>query len=425
MKPPATPQRLRLEDLFKRLGPGIITGAADDDPSGIATYSQAGAKFGVNMLWTMVLTLPLMAAVQSVSARIGRVTGHGLAANMGEVFPRPVVGVLVALLFVANTVNIGADLAAMGAAAALVAGGGQHLFTLLFAAGSLIAVVFLPYHRYVGVLKWLTLSLFAYVGVVFAVKIDWPAVLQGATVPRFQLNGESLTMIVAIFGTTISPYLFFWQSSQEVEEEEADPDAAPLLDKPEQAPNELRRIDWDTWFGMGFSNLVAFFVMLTTAVTLHAAGKTDIQTSAEAAAALKPIAGEAAFLLFSLGIIGTGLLAVPVLAGSAAYAVGEARGWRIGLERPPGKARRFYMIIALAIALGVGVGFSPLDPFKALVWSAVLNGVITVPVIAAMMIVAGRKKVMGKFTATPLQLVLGWLTAATMGAAAVAMFATM
>jgi NRAMP (natural resistance-associated macrophage protein)-like metal ion transporter len=421
----AIPQKFHLEGLFKRLGPGIITGAADDDPSGIATYSQAGARYGVNMLWTMVLTLPLMAAVQSVSARIGRVTGRGLAANMGEVFPRPVVVSLVALLFFANTVNIGADLAAMGAAAALIAGGGQHLFTILFAVGSLLAVVFLPYHRYVGVLKWLTLSLFAYVGVVFAVKIDWATVVRGAVAPRFELNGESLMMIVAIFGTTISPYLFFWQSSQEVEEEEADPDAAPLLDKPEQAPRELRRIDWDTWLGMGFSNLVAFFVMLTTAVTLHAAGKTDIQTSAEAASALKPIAGDAAFLLFSLGIIGTGLLAVPVLAGSAAYAVGEAGGWRIGLERPPSKARRFYLIIALAILLGVGVGFSPIDPFKALVWSAVLNGVITVPVMAAMMIVAGRKAVMGQFTATPLQRVLGWLTTAVMAAAAVAMFATM
>jgi NRAMP (natural resistance-associated macrophage protein)-like metal ion transporter len=424
-KSTAIPERLNLEGLFKRLGPGIITGAADDDPSGIATYSQAGARYGVNMLWTMVLTLPLMAAVQSVSARIGRVTGRGLAANMGEVFPRPVVAVLVALLFGANTVNIGADLAAMGAAASLVAGGGQHFFAVLFAAVSLLAVVFLPYHRYVGILKWLTLSLFAYVGVVFAVEIDWADVAGGVVAPRFELDGEALMMIVAIFGTTISPYLFFWQSSQEVEEEKKDPAAAPLLRKPEQAPAELTRIQWDTWAGMGFSNLVAFFVILTAAVTLHAAGQTDIRTSAEAAAALKPIAGEAAFLLFSLGIVGTGLLAVPVLAGSAAYAVGEARGWRTGLERPPAKARRFYLIIALAILLGVGVGFSPIDPFKALFWSAVLNGVITVPVMAAMMIVAGRKSVMGQFTATPLQLIFGWLTTAIMAVAAVAMFATM
>lgn len=419
------PKKLRLEGLFKRLGPGLITGAADDDPSGIATYSQAGAKHGVNMLWTMVLTLPLMVAVQSISARIGRVTGHGLAANMADVFPRPVVVVLVALLFIANTINIGADLAAMGAAAALVAGGGQHLFTLAFAIGSLLAVVLLPYHRYVGVLKWLTLSLFAYVGVVFAVKIDWAQVAQGAVAPRFELDGESMMLIVAIFGTTISPYLFFWQSSQEVEDEEADPDAAPLLDKPEQAPRELSRISWDTWAGMGLSNLVAFFVMLTAAVTLHAAGKTDIQTSAEAAAALKPIAGDAAFFLFSLGIVGTGLLAVPVLAGSAAYAIGEARGWRVGLERPPGQARHFYFIIGLAILVGLAVGFSPLDPFKALVWSAVVNGVITVPVMAAMMVVAGRQSVMGQFTATPLQRLFGWLTTALMAAAAIAMFATM
>jgi NRAMP (natural resistance-associated macrophage protein)-like metal ion transporter len=417
--------RLSLRGLFQRLGPGVITGAADDDPSGIATYSQAGAQAGVGLLWTIVLTWPMMVAVQSVCARVGRVTGHGLAANMLRVFPRPVVFMLVGLLMAANTINIGADLAAMGAAAKLVVGGSEQLFTLLFAAVSLIAVVFVPYHRYVGVLKWLTFSLFAYVGVVFAVHIDWRAVAIGAVVPKFALNGDTLTLIVAIFGTTISPYLFFWQSSQEVEEEEADPDAGPLLEHPEQAGRELTRIEWETWVGMALSNVIAFFIILTTAVTLNAHGQTDIQTSAQAAAALKPIAGDWAFALFSLGIIGTGLLAVPVLAGSAGYAVGEAGGWRIGLERTLTEARGFYAVIGIATLLGVGVDLTGLDPIKALIWSAVLNGVITVPIMAATMIVASRREQMGEFVATRSQRIGGWLTTAMMAAASLAMFILM
>ena len=418
--------RLSLEGLFKRLGPGVITGAADDDPSGIATYSQAGAQGGFNLLWTVVLTWPLMVAVQSISARIGRVTGRGLAGNMVLVFPRPVVSVLVLLLFIANTINLGADLAAMGAAAKLMIGvGSPHLYTVAFAAFSLLAVVFIPYHRYVGLLKWFTFSLLAYVGVVFTVKIDWHAVVVGAFVPKFELSGDSLTLVVAIFGTTISPYLFFWQSSQEVEDEEADPDAGPLIDRPEQANHELNRIGWETWIGMAISNSIAFFIMLTTAVTLHAAGKTDIQTAEQAAEALKPIAGNAAFFLFSLGLIGTGLLAIPVLAGSVAYAVGEARGWRIGLERPLRRARPFYFVIALAIVLSIAVDFSPLDPIKALIWSAVLNGVIVVPIMVAMMIMASRRKIMGDFTASRWQVVLGWAATAVMAAAAIAMFVLM
>jgi len=414
------------KDLLKKIGPGVVTGAADDDPSGIATYSQAGAQFGLNMLWTVVLTWPLMVAVQSVSARIGRVTGHGLAYNFAKVFPRGFVSVLVGLLFVANTVNIGADLAAMGAAAKLVVGGGpRHLYTIGFAVVSLLAIVFVPYHRYVGFLKWLTFSLFAYVGVVFTVQIDWLAVLRGVVLPRFELTAESLTLVVAIFGTTISPYLFFWQSSQEVEDEEADPDAGPLIDNPGQAPAELTRIGWETWAGMGLSNLVAFFIILTTAVTLHVNGQTDIQTSEQAAAALKPIAGEWSFMLFSLGIIGTGMLAIPVLAGSAAYAVAEVRGWRSGLEKSPRDARSFYAVLGIAILLGVGIDFTPLDPMKALFWSAVLNGIITVPVMAAMLIVASRRAQMGAFVATIGQRILGWTATAVMAAAAVAMFVMM
>ncbi|MBN9085542.1 MAG: Nramp family divalent metal transporter [Reyranella sp.] len=417
---------MSLKDLTKRLGPGVITGAADDDPSGIATYSQAGAQAGFGLLWTVVLTWPMMVAVQSVSARIGRVTGRGLAANMLEVFPRPVVGLLVALLFIANTINIGADLSAMGAAAKHAVGdGSEHLYTVLFALGTLAATVFIPYHRYVDVLKWLTFSLFAYIGIAFTVQIDWHAVVVGALLPHFEVTGEALTLVVAVFGTTISPYLFFWQSSQEVEEEEADPRAAPLLEKPQQAPRELERIGWETWIGMAMSNLVAFFIMLATAVTLHANGQTDIQSTQQAAEALKPIAGEAAFLLFSIGIVGTGLLAVPVLAGSVAYAAGELFAWPIGLEHPPRDARGFYSVIAAATVLGIAVDLSGLDPIKALVWSAVVNGVAVVPILVAMMIVASRPAQMGKFVASRSQRIFGWITTVMMAAAAVAMFATM
>jgi NRAMP (natural resistance-associated macrophage protein)-like metal ion transporter len=416
---------LSLKSLAKRLGPGVVTGAADDDPSGIATYSQAGAQVGVGLLWTVVITWPMMVAVQSLSARIGRVTGKGLAANMLEVFPRSVATGLVFLLFVANTINIGADVSAMGAAAGMLVGGGRHIFTVIFALLSLLAVVLIPYHRYVGALKWLTFSLFAYVGIVFTVHIDWAAVALGAVLPKFDRTGDMLTLIVAIFGTTISPYLFFWQSSQEVEDEEADPDAGPLLTNPEQASRELNRIGWETWLGMGASNLVAFFIMLTTAVTLNAHGHTDIQSTEQAAEALRPIAGQAAFLLFSLGIIGTGLLAVPVLAGSSAYAAGEVFGWTTGLERKPGEARGFYAVICAGIVLGIAVDLSPLDPIKALFWSAVVNGVIVVPIMIALMIVGSNKKQMGKFTATSGQRIFGWGATGMMTVAAVAMFVLM
>lgn len=380
---------------------------------------------GFGLLWTVILTWPMMVAVQSVSARIGRVTGKGLAANMAQVFPRPVVAGLVLLLFGANTINIGADLSAMGAAARLLVGWGQHFFTACFAVATLLAIVFTPYHRYVAVLKWLTFSLFAYVGIVFTMHIDWGAVALGAVVPRFAGDGSTLTLIVAIFGTTISPYLFFWQSSQEVEEEEADPEAAPLIDSPEQGPRELNRIGWETWLGMGASNLVAFFIMLTTAVTLHANGHTDIQSSEQAAAALRPIAGQGAFLLFSLGIMGTGLLAVPVLAGASAYAVCELGGWKSGLEHRCLEARGFYAVICTGIVVGIGVDLSPLDPIKALFWSAVVNGVIVVPIMIALMIVASHKEQMGAFVATPGQRLFGWAATVMMAVAAVAMFVLM
>ena len=422
-RPPTTAiHRLRRAALIPRLGPGLITGAADDDPSGIATYSQAGAQFGVNMLWTMLFLYPLMSTMQMISARIGRVTGHGLAANMRQIFPPWAVTGLVALLLIANTINIGADLAAMGAAAELVLGGGHHFFTPLFAVMSLGLQIWVPYHRYVRYLKWLTLVLFAYVGVVLTVHIDWGDVALRTVTPQLALTGATATMVVAVFGTTISPYLLFWQASEEVEDDEADPATGPLIDHPAQAPAQLSRIRWDTLIGMGFANLVAFFIILTTAVTLHAAGMTDIQTSADAAAALRPLAGDFAFALFSLGIIGTGLLAVPILAGSAAYAICESRGWQIGLEHKPREAVGFYTVIGFATLVGVVVDYSPLDPIRALFWSAVLNGVISVPLMVAMMIVVSRKEEMGQFVATPLQRVLGWFATACMAVAAITMF---
>jgi len=406
--------------VFSRLGPGLITGAADDDPSGIATYSQAGAQFGVNMLWTVALTYPLMVAIQSISARIGRVTGHGLATNLAEVFPRPLVMGLALLLFVANTINIGADLAAMGAAGRLVSGLDQHLLTLAFAAVSLILQVFVPYHRYVSFLKWLTMSLFAYVAVVFAVHIDWAEVAIRTVLPQLPDSGW-IVVVVGVFGTTISPYLFFWQTSEEVEDEEAK-HQRPLIRDGRRAKAELRRIEWDTLVGMGASNLIAFFIILTTAVTLHTHGLTDIQTSEQAALALRPVAGEFAFVLFALGIVGTGLLGVPVLAGSVGYAVGELRGWKCGLEYKPTEAAGFYGVIVAAVVLGLVVGYSGLDPIRALFWSAVINGVISVPIMAAMMVVASRRQELGRFVASPVQVVFGWAATAVMGVAVVAMF---
>jgi Mn2+/Fe2+ NRAMP family transporter len=407
---------------FGSIGPGVITGAADDDPSGIATYSQAGAQFGLNMLWTVILTWPFMVAVQSISARIGRVTGHGLTTNMVAVMPRAVVVALVGLLFVANTINIGADLAAMGAAARLLAGGGQHLFTIGFALLSLGLQVFVPYHRYVGLLKWLTMALLAYVAIAFTARIDWGAVAVRTLAPHLSGHGW-IVVAVAVFGTTISPYLFFWQSSEEVEEEDRQA-LRPLIQDPANAPAELLRIEWDTALGMAASNVVAFFIILTTAVTLHVHGITNIETSAQAATALRPVAGEFAFLLFSLGVMGTGLLAVPVLAGSAAYAVCELGGWRSGLECKPSEARIFYGVIAAGVLLGLAVDYSGFDPIKALFWSAVINGVVAIPVMAAMMLVAGHRDRMGPFTATRFQRAFGWGAVILMAAATAAMLAS-
>lgn len=407
--------------VLNQLGPGLITGAADDDPSGIATYSQAGAQSGFNLLWTMVLTFPLMVAIQMISALIGRVTGHGLARNMGEVLPHGLVTGLVALLFAANTINVGADLAAMGEAARLVTGFGQHGFTIAFALISLVLQLFIAYRRYARFLTILTLSLFAYVALIFMIHLDWRAVGTGLIGVNADFSESAATTIVAIFGTTISPYLFFWQSAQEVEEVDQKPSARPLIEAPRQAKRALARIRVDTIAGMLVSNVIALAIMMSTAATLHQAGKTNIQTAADAARALEPLAGHFAFLLFAIGIIGTGLLAIPVLAGSAAYAVGESRGWKIGLDNMPWQAKGFYTVIGAAILLGLGIDYSGIDPIKALFWSAVLNGVIAVPMMAAMMIVAGHRGKMGAFRVGPVLGGLGWLSTAVMAAATIAM----
>jgi NRAMP (natural resistance-associated macrophage protein)-like metal ion transporter len=408
----------------RKLGPGLITGAADDDPSGIATYSQAGAQFGFNMLWTVVFTYPLMVGIQMISARMGRVTGHGLAENIRRHFPAWLLYLVVGLLFFANVINIAADIAAMGEALRLIVGHSAHEHSLVFGLICLVLQVFMPYQRYVRYLKWLTLALLAYVAVLFTIHVPWQEVLLATVWPKISLAGDYLTVVVAVFGTTISPYLFFWQAAQEVEELNMIPNALGLRHAPEGAREHLHRIKIDTYIGMGFSNLVAFFIILTTAATLHTHGITDIQTSAQAAEALRPLAGEFTFLLFSLGIIGTGLLAVPVLAGSAAYAVTEALKLPRGLDRKLLEAREFYGIIAIATLGGVALNFTSIDPIKALFWSALVNGVIAVPIMVVMMLLAARPEVMGPFVITRKLSRLGWAATIAMAAAVVAMFAT-
>ncbi len=413
----------RRPSLLGRLGPGLITGAADDDPGGVATHSQAGATFGLNMLWSVVLAYPLLAGIQQIVARIGRVTGHGLAANILRAFPAWLLAILVLLLLVANTINIAADVAAMAAAATLIAPGvDKVIYAVGFGLVCVLLEIFMSYKRYVGVLKWLTLSLLAYVGVVFTVKIPWAEVVWRSFVPEIVLTPAFMTMVVAVFGTTISPYMFFWQSSQEVEDLGPDPAARSLLNTPELADSELRRIRLDTWTGMAVCSLIAFFIVLTTAVTLHVNGVTRIDSAAQAAEALRPIAGDMAFWLFSLGIIGTGLLAVPVLAGSAAYAISESFGWPMGLDRKLGQAPGFYAIIAAATLGGVALSLTDVDPIQALVWSAVLNGLVAVPIMAVAMILASRKSVMGPFVIGRTLKILGWTATAVMAAAGVGMF---
>lgn len=410
------------EHPLSRVGPGLITGVADDDPSGIATYSQAGAQFGLNMLWTMPLAFPLMAAVQSMCARIGRVTGKGLAANIKAAFPPFVLQGVVFLLLIANILNIAADVAAMGEVAELVSGVDRHLMTAFFVIGTLLLQVFIPYHRYVSFLKWLTLSLLAYAAVLFTVHVPWSQVAFRTIWPTLTWNASAAAMVVGVFGTTISPYLFFWQASEEVEDMQARHGHALLTSDTPAAMTELSRIRWDTWSGMLYSDVTAYFIILATAVTLNVAGVTNIETAAQAASALKPIAGNFAYLLFALGILGVGLIGVPVLAGSAAYALSEAMGWKSGLELKAQDARGFYGVIAISVLAGLIIQYSPISPMKALFWSAVINGVVAVPLMVVIILLVSKKSVMGPYTASWSLLVLGWIATLIMGAAAVFMF---
>jgi Mn2+/Fe2+ NRAMP family transporter len=398
---------------WRRLGAGVITGAADDDPSGIATYSQVGAQFGYSMLWTTVATVPLMIAIQTICAHVARVTGVGLATNLAAVLPRALVFGLIGLLVINNVVNLAADIGAMGDAVALLAGGHARYFALLCATVSLVLEISIPFRHYAPILKVLTLSLFAYVLTACVVGIPWMEIAHH-WLPE-HVDHEMLIAVVAVFGTSVSPYLFFWQAAEEVEEERADPTALPLLVAPEQATAEFHRIGVDTDLGMTYSNAVAFFIILTAAVVLHGAGVTSIETSADAARALQPLAGRFASVLFTLGIVGTGMLAVPVLAGSAAYALTEVLGKEGGLERPLSQARTFYGVLAVATVLGTLLTFLPISPLRLLFWSAVINGVIAVPLMAGIMWVACSGRLMGPFALTGWLRGLGWGATAVMG----------
>ena len=410
---------------LQTLGPGLITGAADDDPSGIGTYSQAGAQLGYGISWTMLLTLPLMVAIQEISARVGRVTGHGIAGNACRYYPASILNIVIVLLFVANTVNIAADLAAMADALKLLIGGPGFVYVVVFGVVSVSAQIFFDYQHYSAVLKWLTLSLFAYVGALAFAHVAWGQALHGLVVPQIQWKPEFFTTLVAILGTTISPYLFFWQASQEAEEQRIDDHKEPLKKQGAHADSEFRRIRVDTIAGMGFSTLIALAIIVTAAATLHANGKTDIETSAQAAEALRPVAGAFAEIIFALGIIGTGLLAVPVLAGSAAYAIGEGRRWPVGLARKPKEAVSFYSVMALSAGIGIALNFTPISPIAALYWSAVDNGVLAVPVMVLLMVMVRRTDVMGQFLVSGGLYWLGWLSTVAMAVCVVAMFAGM
>ncbi len=410
--------------LLALLGPGLITGASDDDPSGIATYSQAGAQFGYSMAWVMLFTWPLMAAIQEISARIGRVTGHGIAGNIRRYYPPWLLRAIVVLLLAANIINLGADLGAMGEALRLLIGGPPHLYVVAFAVGCALLEIFVRYERYVSILKWTSVSLFAYVATALVVDVPWARVAYNLVVPTLSWDKDYIVAIVAVLGTTITPYCFFWQSSQEAEDERVDPAAHTLIDAPDEARSEINRIRIDTYLGMGFSNLISLFIIITTAATLNAHGITDIQTSSQAAEALRPIAGVFTFALFAAGIIGIGVLAVPVLAGSAAYALGEALDWPTGLARRPLDAKAFYGAIGAATLVGVLINFVHLDPIKALFWSAVINGVVAVPLMIVIMLMAMQRQVMGTFTLPRLLWAMGWLSTGAMAVAVTAMFVT-
>lgn len=411
--------------IVRRLSAGLIAGAADDDPSGIATYSQVGAAYGYATLWTVVLALPLMIAIQTISARIGRVTGAGIGANIRKHYPHSIVYGLVFALLIANVINLAADIGAMGGALKLLIGGPALAYTAAFALLSLALQVFAPFSYYSPILKVLTLSLFAYVATVFAIKVPWGDVAQGIFFPQIAFDAKYAVAIVAVLGTTISPYLFFWQAAQEVEEvRDRSNQRKPLKRKPQQGPDALQRIGIDTISGMVFSQIVAFSIIVTTAVVLHTHGITDINSSAQAATALRPLAGPFAFAVFAAGIIGTGLLAVPVLAGSAAYGVADAFGSPSGLERKPHQAKVFYAVLIVASMVGMALNFTAIDPIKALYWSAVINGVAAVPIMGVIMLLGTNPRIMGKFVLPPWLKILGWIATLVMAVAAIIMVAT-
>ena len=417
------------KEFVRRLGPGLITGAADDDPSGIATYSQAGSQFRFGLVWTLLVTTPLMIGIQMLSARIGWVTGEGLAANINKMFPRWLTTGLVGLLVLANTINIAADIGAMGEAMRLLVVGPLPLYVLGFGLVCIATQMFFSYERTVRILKWLTLVLFAYVAVILTVHVPWRRAFTESLRPwQFFPQGVSLkeyaAMVVAVLGTTISPYLFFWQAAQEVEDNNRRPEAQALRLHPEYAAEHLSRIKQDTVVGMTFSNVIALCIVIATAVTLNLQGITSIQTSAQAAEALRPVAGEFAFAVFALGIIGTGLLAVPVLAGSAAYAVSELYGWTAGLSHDFREAKGFYLIILAATGIGTLVGYLEVDPMQALVWSAIVNGVISVPIMAALLWIGQSPRLMGRHTISRKHRWLGWTATMVMAAAVIVMVAT-
>jgi len=412
-----------LSGFLRRLGPGLITGAADDDPSGIGTHSQVGAEFGYGLAWTFVLSFPLMVAIQEVSAEIGRVTGAGIARNLRRHYPRPLLWSIVTLLLVANIVNLGADLSAMGAAFALLVGGNIVFYTLAFGILCVVLEVVLSYPRYASILKWTTLSLFTYVAVVVVAGVPWPRALKSLLVPEIEWNSAYATALVAILGTTISPYLFFWQAGQEVEEQHRR-HAKPLCITPKEAGPELARIRMDTLTGMAFSSIVSLAIVFATAATLHAHGIHDIATSAQAAEALRPIAGQFAFAMFALGIIGTGLLAVPVLAGSAAYAVTEMAGVAGSLDSKPLSARLFYGTIAATTLAGASLNIVGIDPVRALYWAAVVNGVLAAPLMLVMMLIVRNPNAMGRLALSRRSAALGWGATIVMFAATIIFFAS-
>ena len=409
---------------FADLGPGLITGAADDDPSGISTYSVTGAAFGYAPLWTALFSFPLMAAVQVMCARLGMVTGRGLASNLRRNYPRGILWGACALLVIANVVNIGADLGGMAEATSMVTGIGHVIWTPIYAALVVSLLFWTSYRLLAKVFKWLTLVLFAYIIAAFLAHPDWRAVLHSTFVPHIKWSSIYLAALVGILGTTISPYLFFWQASQEVEEDRKM--GRRTIREREGATNkELRKSKTDVLTGMLFSNLVMYFIILTTAATLHAHGKTSIETAQQAAEALKPVAGNGAYLLFTLGLIGTGMLGVPVLAGAAAYAIAEARVWRGTFEDKPPLAKKFYAVVAVSMLLGLSLNYAGIHAVKMLFLAAVLNGILAPPLIVLVVLLTSSKKVMGHRANSPVLKWLGWAAAAIMAAAAIGMFATM